>query len=489
MGGLLMALAPVAMRPAKGMAAEPDGSLRARCSHSFEAEARTAMAAGRLSRMEVAALLDRCLDSFDGPGSPLQRMQREFQAELAALERQRALLERRIDALAAQAFAPTTRLGVQTSLVSGAVRGYGEGSDLYNAEYAAFTTSYYTRLKLSTSFTGKDLLYIRIRGANFDNAFNGNGIALTGINAAANTKNVGVIDRFHYAFPLGSSLALQIGPLIKTNDSVAVFPSLYGEGLGDRLLEFFAVAGIPGVFNGDVGGGFALHWYGQGDPAAGRWSASASYVDVNAGLANLSEGGQGSAFGGGSALAQLAHSGPRWGAAATYRHGQQNTDFNLGTAFVAAENWWLGNGHSHSVALNGYWRPVDPGWIPTISLGWAVNAIRPDSLPAPVEAFAVERSQSWFAGLQWNDAFVQGNALGVAVGQPTFATRLRSGATPADGNYAFELWYKLQLSDAIHVVPAVYYLSRPLGQLTPRGSGDGPPFSILGGFLQATLRF
>ena len=117
MGGLLMALAPVAMRPAKGMAAEPDGSLRARCSHSFEAEARTAMAAGRLSRMEVAALLDRCLDSFDDPGSPLLRMQREFLAELAALQRQSARLERRIDGLAAQAFAPTTRLGVQTSLV------------------------------------------------------------------------------------------------------------------------------------------------------------------------------------------------------------------------------------------------------------------------------------------------------------------------------------------------------------------------------------
>ena len=31
-------------------------------------------------------------------------------------------------------------------------------------------------------------------------------------------------------------------------------------------------------------------------------------------------------------------------------------------------------------------------------------------------------TQSWYVGLQWADAFLKGNTLGMAVGQPTFVT-------------------------------------------------------------------
>ena len=36
----------------------------------------------------------------------------------------------------------------------------------------------------------------------------------------------------------------------------------------------------------------------------------------------------------------------------------------------------------------------------------------------------------------------------------------------ADGNYAWEFWYQFQVTDNISVTPAIYYLSRPLGDLT-----------------------
>ena len=36
--------------------------------------------------------------------------------------------------------------------------------------------------------------------------------------------------------------------------------------------------------------------------------------------------------------------------------------------------------------------------------------------------FRSATTQSWYVGLQWADAFLKGNTLGMAVGQPTFVT-------------------------------------------------------------------
>jgi carbohydrate-selective porin OprB len=88
-------------------------------------------------------------------------------------------------------------------------------------------------------------------------------------------------------------------------------------------------------------------------------------------------------------------------------------------------------------------------------------------------------------GLNWKDAVLPGNVLGMAVGQPTFVTGGSRGGNTADGNYAWEWFYKLQLSDTIAVTPAVFYLSRPQGQSTGRGNS----FDSFGYLVQTTFRF
>ena len=94
-------------------------------------------------------------------------------------------------------------------------------------------------------------------------------------------------------------------------------------------------------------------------------------------------------------------------------------------------------------------------------------------------------SQSWRAGLQWNDVLVAGNNAGMAVGQPVFATDLRGGDTAADGQFIWEWWYQFQVTDNISVTPALFYLSRPMGELTP----DGSTFQQLGGLIKTTFVF
>jgi len=97
----------------------------------------------------------------------------------------------------------------------------------------------------------------------------------------------------------------------------------------------------------------------------------------------------------------------------------------------------------------------------------------------------VSTSQSWSVGLQWENAFMQGNALGMAVGQAPFATSLKGGNTPNDSNYVWEWWYKAQVTDNIAVTPALFYLSRPLGG----DSTEGMSLNQLGGLLKTSLVF
>lgn len=156
------------------------------------------------------------------------------------------------------------------------------------------------------------------------------------------------------------------------------------------------------------------------------------------------------------------------------------------------------SGYTNSWMVAGYWQPLDNGWIPSISAGWGYNQISYSSDNADAFDFDGATSQSWYVGLNWKDLFAKGNALGFAVGQPTFVTTF-DGESQFDGNYAFELFYKLQVTDNIAVTPALFWLSRPRGQMTSTGSLStalrDPGFSnddslgTLGGLVQTTFRF
>jgi hypothetical protein len=136
-------------------------------------------------------------------------------------------------------------------------------------------------------------------------------------------------------------------------------------------------------------------------------------------------------------------------------------------------------------------------------VGWGLNNLSNNDIKITGEEYIypyVTQSQSWYVGLQWNDVFWGGNSLGMAVGQPTFATNLSLGTDKSqskfvnDGNYAWEWWYKFQVTDNISVTPALFWLSRPLGALTDGIRADGSVdrssnFGILGGLVQTTIRF
>ncbi|MFM9047859.1 MAG: porin, partial [Cyanobium sp.] len=281
-----------------------------------------------------------------------------------------------------------------------------------------------------------------------------------------------------------------------------------------RILDYFSLHGAPGVYNKATGAGGGLIWKTPYKLWGGGFSATASYVAPNGDSGSVNsddnyfacsalEGGIGNDCSRASFLAQLGWTSKLWGVSAGYRYGQRGSTYRRGTNFVASNSWFLANGESNSVAVNAYLQPANTGFIPSISLGWGLNSLSNNEVRSNGLDFVlpyVTESQSWYVGLQWNDVIWGGNSLGMAVGQPTFATTLSKGTNKDltdfvnDGNYAWEWWYKFQVTDNISVTPAIFWLSRPLGALTNTLNLDGTvdrsnSFGIFGGLVQTTFRF
>ena len=72
---------------------------------------------------------------------------------------------------------------------------------------------------------------------------------------------------------------------------------------------------------------------------------------------------------------------------------------------------------------------------------------------------------SWYVGFEWDDVIIDGNSLGFAVGQPTWVSKTTGDDAAADSEddpgYAYELFYKFQVTDNITVTPALTYLTKP----------------------------
>lgn len=185
---------------------------------------------------------------------------------------------------------------------------------------------------------------------------------------------------------------------------------------------------------------------------------------------------------GSSATAQVGYAADQWGIAAalaTIQNGFGIIDYASPFTLRSFNQ----PGITTSTALSGYWQPARKGWVPSISAGWGWNSTRYQN--GVNSEGLVSISQSWTVALQWTDWLLDDTSLGLAVGQPIFATALKGGATPDDASFAMEGWFMVPISDSISVTPAVFYLSRPLGADTPRGTS----LSQLGALMKTTVRF
>jgi hypothetical protein len=405
-----------------------------------------------MTRYEAAALLNACLDRVTEVTDELRALQEEFKAELIVLRGRVDGLEAKVGVLEATQFSTTTKLNGEVNFVLGGVPDYRSRET--KADGTAF--NYDVRLNFDTSFTGSDLLRTRLRAGNFSDLPFGSSTSLFKLDKAETTGGDVVLDRLYYEFPVGKDFTVTVGPKVR-NTEMSWIPTAYQSG----ILDFFTTAGAPGVYNKAVGAGVGAQYESNG------FVAGLNYVAQNG---DSTESGVFDSDGALNVLAQLGYRQDNWGVGVGYRYGSEGTRPRTYNGFQGATGTLLDGQDSNSVAVNAYWRPSERSVIPSISAGYGYNDVS-----GRARSTDATDSQSWFVGLQWDDAFVAGNSAGVAVGQPANAEGLSSDAL------MLEFFYKYQVTDNISVTPAVFYVRNDAEQ---RGNA-----SEWGAVVQTTFRF
>jgi hypothetical protein len=369
----------------------------------------------------------------------------------------------------------------------------------------ATSFSYRYTLNLNTSFTGKDLLYTRLRTGNFGkNAFSGSGYTgkQSQIEDSKSSANSLKVDKIWYQFPIGDDFQAFVGPEIENYYMLAATPGVY-----KHVLKQFKLGGYYGAYGASTSPGFGLNWISNrnADYGDAKLKISANYVAGNGDSSDPNKGGLFANNSKGKFLSQIAYGSPQWQVSAAYAYSQKG--MTVGGAGTNAGLNKGGYSDANQFNLNAYYQPLDSGWMPSVSVGWSITSFNNDfdnkDGTTGFQDGNVTQSQGWLVGLNWQDAFMRGNRLGFAIGQPQFATALKNqGNTKKngtkvgyadDGNYAMELYYDFQVTDNITVTPALFYLSRPFGQETGDGAKTGgtgaETFSTLGGLVTTTFKF
>jgi hypothetical protein len=470
-----------------------------------------------MTRFEAAALLNACLDRVSEVTDELKKLMAEFEKELAILKGRVDGLEAKVGVLEAQQFSTTTKLKGIATMVLGGVSYSGTGVNTANNTAGTANVplpnsvnfTYDVRLNFDTSFTGKDLLRTTLRAANADSSpFFGVGpTSLTGMETffddtptPGNLNSVG-INRLFYQFPVGNNWTATFGARVRQDDMLAMWPSVYP---ADTVLDLFTYAGSPQTYNLNLGAGAGLFWK---DPNGVNFSVN--YTAANGQNGNPNTGGtastaSGGMFNGSSAgtfTSQLGYARSNWGAAVAYSNIQAGAFNYLGagglqSAILNSNNGAGGSGVSgltaNSVALSAYWAPQKASWFPSLSAGWGLTTYTSGgngyTTRLPNNAIVTNpniTAQSWYLGMQWADVFVKGNSAGMALGQAPFITATNAG-TPADGNFAWEWWYKFQVTDNISVTPAIFYLSQAGGW---NYQASNQSLNAFGALLKTTFKF
>ncbi|QNI83529.1 outer membrane porin [Synechococcus sp. RS9907] len=415
-----------------------------------------------MTRYEAAALLNACLDRVTEVTDELRRLLKEFETELAILKGRVDGLEARVGELEATQFSTTTKLKGKADWVFGAATAWDKGSKAFKSNSGGTSFSYNLALNLETSFTGKDLLYTRLRSGNVANVYGD----LFSQEYAIDTGDTVNVNRLYYSFPIGDFTVVG-GPVVRMDDMLPVWPSAYPAAM---TYDFFTYAGAPGAYNLAMGGGAGIYW------TSDDFSISTSYLSTNANDSNPNTGGFMTDGAGSSATTQIAYAPENWGIAAayTYASGENGPGLYVGnaTAGAAAAS---ASSNTDSFGVSAWWMPEDSGIIPSISAGY--GGTWAEYLNDDVY------TNSWYVGLEWSDAFIEGNSLGVAVGQPTWIAESDDGDLNEEAGFAWELFYKFQVTDNISVTPAITYLSKPYPE---QGSNGMEAFS---GLIKTQFKF
>jgi hypothetical protein len=431
-----------------------------------------------LTRYEFAAGLNSCLNQIErliasNSGGvdaeeleTINRLQQEFEAELATLGGRVDEIESRTAVLEDSQFSTTTKLKGEAifsvSDVFGGGVDDGDDNDDNDEDINAQTTlSYRTRLNFDTSFTGKDRLRTRLQAGNatsLDSDVTGTDSTRLGFDNS--TDNSVEIADLHYRFPVGEKADVWVGTTGLDLDDVFDTGNPELEDSGTGALSRFGRFN-PLIFRGPEGAGAGVNL----DIIEDKVGLNVAYL-ADDGTANSPADGQGLFNGSYSAGAQLEFSPfEALGLTATYIRDYQ-------TGATLDEDGDLEDGPSYSggtvngLAANPFGGDATSG--NKFGLGANFNVGEKVVLAATggyatVDALNSDDSGNvltFGANASLLDLVKEGSVLSIGGGMlPKFSSD--DVDEDEDTSYLVEALYKLPLNDNISITPGAYAVFNP----------------------------
>jgi len=421
-----------------------------------------------LTRYEFAAGLNACLDKIQelltastadlamkAELEPIKKLMEEFAPELAALRGQVNALEVRTATLEKQQFSTTTKLFGEA--IFALTDEFGQG----NRNEPVFQTR--VRLNLESSFTGRDVLRVRLAAANTQR-FTTPGNTAEGtqqFNIRGNTGNAVQVDWLSYLFPVGDRL---YGYVVATG---GIHSDYVWSTFNPYLEDFDGGNGALSAFGQEspiyrIGGGAGAGLTYQFSKAL---AISAGYL---AGPDAFSPSQKNGLFDGNyAALGQVTISpSDQFQFGLTYVHSYNPGEvplFNLGTtqAFTGTTlaNRFFAN---RAVSTNSYGAQTSFKISPRFAISgfFGYTGVIPEGGSIP--QFGRKTQDVWYYGatLAFPDLGRKGNLGGIVVGvEPYLGTDQRR--IPSDRSWHIEGFYRYQLNDHISITPGIIWITAP----------------------------
>jgi hypothetical protein len=434
-----------------------------------------------LSRYEFAAGLNSCLNQIErliassesvsaDDLATIERLSQEFAVELASLRGKVDELESRTAILEDSSFSTTTKL--DTEIINYVIGTFGEqkpdGSDIDDE----LTFSSRVRLNFNSSFTGEDLLSVRLQGANITSPADSGGTNSLALNFEGNNNNNVEIDLFSYTFPITEKISAVVGANgVLIDDIFDVAPTM---GAAYDTLSLFSAYNNLIYDNGNQGGaalGLNIEILEAVNLDVGYWATNPADSEPGNGLFN------GNYAAGANLNVSLLEE--RFNIALAYLRAYQGagSEYDL-AGFVgtdaatdpfedranSTDNYGLASSFQvlEKLAVGGYF-------------GYATASTIDDNADADI--------LTWSGYATYSDLFKEGSAFVVSFGQPPSLTDSSGDALEEDGDtpYLLNVEYQYSLNDNIQLTPGGYALFN--------SNGDSDNDTVYVGTLRTIFSF
>lgn len=373
----------------------------------------------------------------------LQRLQSEFAPELSILRGRLDTVEAYTSQLEAQQFSPSTTL--RGEAIFALIGASGQKANDNDSVDNNIVFGSRLRLAFNTSFTGKDLLLLRLQARNIPRFDDVTGTSMTRLGFEGSSRNQLEIDTLQYYFPIGKRGVVYINAQASSDDFAYTV---------NRFL--------------DSGGRGSISRFGRRNPIyrqIGSTGAGINYefskaVTLGLGfLADNANNPRSGIFNGSyGAIAQLII--------------QPSKAVDLGLTYVHSYNS-LNTGTGSELANDPFDRDADHitansfGIESTFQVnrtfilgGWVgYTKAKAEDLPNKPEAEILNYALT----LTFRDFGAKGNLAGIIFGQPpkVISNDLGTNFTDSDTSFHLEVFYRFQANDKISITPGLLIITNP----------------------------